>query len=254
MTSPVGGGGAAFNGGGRATTTGLPFAGVPPEMQASVDKLLTTEPEHPEPEVVFEHGRPDPDGAKLSLRRLIRPYWAMVLLAGLFVALEALTLQAGPKLTQIGIDDGITAEDFGVLVLVAVAYLVSLVVTGLAQAARVKATGRIAAWVMNDLRVRVFTQLQRLSLSFYTSEKAGVIMTRMTGDIENLQQLLQDGLAQFAVQSLTMVVVTVVLFTYDVQLALITVLLVVPVLTALSVWFHRASGKGYVRVRDTVAG
>jgi ATP-binding cassette subfamily B protein len=252
MTSPAGGG-AAFNGGGRATAPGLPFAGVPPEMQASVDKLLKTEPEHPEPEVDFEHGRPDPDGARLSLRRLIRPYWSMVLLAGVFVALEALTLQAGPKLTQIGIDDGITARDSGTLVLVAVAYLVSLVVTGVAQAARVKVTGRIAAWVMNDLRVRVFTQLQRLSLNFYTGEKAGVIMTRMTSDIENLQQLLQDGLAQFAVQGLTMVVVTVVLFTFDVRLALITIVLVVPVLTALSVWFHRASGKGYVRVRDTIA-
>ncbi|KIE26514.1 ABC transporter ATP-binding protein [Streptomyces sp. MUSC 125] len=252
MTSPVGGG-AAFNGGGRATAPGLPFAGVPPEMQASVDKLLKAEPDHPEPEVVFEHGRPDPDGAKLSLRRLIRPYWPMVLLAGVFVALEALTLQAGPKLTQIGIDDGITAKDSGTLVLVAVAYLASLVVTGVAQAARVKVTGRIAAWVMNDLRVRVFTQLQRLSLNFYTGEKAGVIMTRMTSDIENLQQLLQDGLAQFAVQGLTMVVVTVVLFTFDVRLALITIVLVVPVLTALSLWFHRASGKGYVRVRDTIA-
>ncbi|KUN90254.1 ABC transporter ATP-binding protein [Streptomyces bungoensis] len=252
MTSPAGGG-AAFNGGGRAAAPGLPFAGVPPEMQASVDRLLKTEPEHPEPEVVFEHGRPDPDGAGLSLRRLIRPYWSMVLLAGVFVALEALTLQAGPKLTQIGIDDGITARDSGTLVLVAVAYLVSLVVTGVAQAARVKVTGRIAACVMNDLRVRVFTQLQRLSLSFYTGEKAGVIMTRMTSDIENLQQLLQEGLAQFAVQGLTMVVVTVVLFTFDVRLALITIVMIVPVLTALSLWFHRASGKGYVRVRDTIA-
>ena len=62
---------------------------------------------------------------------------------------------------------------------------------------------------MNDLRVRVFTHLQRLGLDFYTDEKAGVIMTRMTSDIENLQQLLQDGLAQLVVQALTMVVITV---------------------------------------------
>ena len=237
----------------RAGASRLPFAGVPSEMQAGVDKLLKTEPEHPEPEVVFEHGRPDPDGAKLSLRRLVRPYWAMALWAGLLVVVEALTLQAGPKLTQIGIDDGIIAKDYAVLVVVAGVYLVSLLVTGLAQAVRVKVTGRIAAWVMNDLRVRVFTQLQRLSLDFYTGEKAGVIMTRMTSDIENLQQLLQDGLVQFAIQGLTMVVVTVVLFTYDVRLALITVVLVVPVLTLMSLWFHRASSKGYVRVRDNIA-
>ena len=241
-------------GGGRASAAGLPFAGVPPEMQASVDKLLRTEAEHAVPDVVFDHSRPDPDGAGLTLRRLIRPYRSMTLLAGGLVVVEALMLQAGPKLTQLGIDDGITARNPGTLTLVAVVYLLSLVVTGLAQGARVRVTGRIAAWVMNDLRIRVFTQLQRLSLSFYTGEKAGVIVTRMTGDIENLQQLLQDGLAQFAVQGLTMVVVSVLLFTYNVELALITIVLVVPILTAFSVWFHRASAKGYLRVRDTVAG
>jgi ATP-binding cassette, subfamily B, bacterial len=253
MTFPGGGGGGQMFGAARAGAAGLPFAGVPPEMQAGVDKLLHTEPEHPEPEVVFEHGRPDPDGSRLSLRRLVRPYWAMALLAGVLVVVEALALQAGPKLTQLGIDNGIIAKNYSVLVLVAAVYLASLLITGIAQAARVKVTGRIAAWVMNDLRVRVFTQLQRLSLDFYTGEKAGVIMTRMTSDIENLQQLLQDGLVQFAIQGLTMVVVTVVLFTFDVRLALITVVLVVPILTVLSLWFHRASSKGYVRVRDNIA-
>ncbi|WP_242883088.1 ABC transporter ATP-binding protein [Actinomadura litoris] len=241
MTFP-GGGGAAH-----------PFAGVPPEMRPGVERLLETEPEHPEPEVVFEHGTPDPDGAKLSLRRLVRPYAALALPAGVLVIVEAVTLQAGPMLTQIGIDDGITAKDFGALAVVAGVYLVNLVVTGLAQAARVKVTGRVAAWVMNDLRVRVFTQLQRLSLNFYTGEKAGVIMTRMTADIENLQALLQEGLVQLAIQGLTIVIVSAVLFTYDVELALITIVLVVPVMTAMSLWFRRASAKGHLRVRDATA-
>ncbi|WP_242908505.1 ABC transporter ATP-binding protein [Actinomadura terrae] len=256
MTFPGGGGGSGFGAtstGGGATASAHPFAGVPPEMRPGVEMLLKTEPEHSEPEVVFEHARPDPDGARLSLRRLVRPYGTMALLAGVLVVVEALTLQAGPLLTQIGIDDGITAKDFGVLVLVAAIYLVNLVVTGLTQAARVKVTGRVAAWVMNDLRVRVFTQLQRLSLNFYTGEKAGVIMTRMTADIENLQALLQEGLAQFAIQGLTMVIVSAVLFTYDVRLALITIVLVVPVMTAMSLWFRCASGKGYLRVRDATA-
>jgi ATP-binding cassette subfamily B protein len=100
----------------------------------------------------------------------------------------------------------------------------------------------------------VFAHLQRLSLDYYTDEKAGVIMTRMTSDIEALQQLLQEGLVQFAVQGLTMVVVTVVLFFYSVKLALITLLLIVPVLTVLSLWFRSASDRGYNRVRDGIAG
>ena len=78
-------------------------------------------------------------------------------------------------------------------------------------------TGRLASWVMNDLRITVFRHLQRLSLDFFTEEKAGVVMSRMTSDIENLQQLLQDGLAQFAIQGLTMVVITVFLFATNVD-------------------------------------
>ena len=79
-------------------------------------------------------------------------------------------------------------------------------------------------------------------------------MTRMTSDVEALQQLLQEGLVQFAVQGLTMVVVTIILFFYNVPLALITLLLIVPTLTGLSLWFRSASDRGYNRVRDGIAG
>ena len=106
---------------------------------------------------------------------------------------------------------------------------------------------------MNDLRQKVFTHLQRLSLDFFTTEKAGVLMSRMTSDIENLQQLLQDGLAQFAIQGLTMVVITIVLFLENVRLAWITVVLIVPALTVMSLWFRAASLRGYDRVRDGIA-
>jgi ATP-binding cassette subfamily B protein len=81
-----------------------------------------------------------------------------------------------------------------------------------------------------------------------------VIMTRMTSDIENLQQLLQDGLAQLVGQALTMLVITVILFTLNVELALITIALVVPLLTLGTLWFTRASEQGYQRVRDGIAG
>ena len=121
-------------------------------------------------------------------------------------------------------------EHFSVVALVAGLYLASVAASALLQRALVKVTGRLAAWVMNDLRVRVFSHLQRLSLDFFTTERAGVVMSRMTSDIENLQQLLQDGLAQFAIQGLTMIVITAVLFSMDVRLAFITVVLIVPAL------------------------
>jgi ATP-binding cassette, subfamily B, bacterial len=250
------GGGAPMFGppGGRpGGAPGLPFAGIPSELQAGVDRLLAAEAEHPEPQARFSHQTAKQDRARLTLRQLLTRRWELLLLAMLFVVVVSVVQQAGPYLTDIAIDDGIVGGHFGVVVWAAAAYGASVVLTGLAQQLQVRATGRLAAWVMNDLRVRVFTHLQRLSLDFYTEEKAGVIMTRMTSDIENLQQLLQDGLAQFAVQGLTMVVITVALFTLNVRLALITVLLIVPALTLLSLWFRSASSRGWLRVRDGIA-
>jgi len=107
--------------------------------------------------------------------------------------------------------------------------------------------------VMYDLRIKVFTHFQRLSLDFFTEEKAGVLMSRMTSDIENLQQLLQDGLAQFAMQGLTMMIITIALFSTNVVLAAWTVLLVIPTLVILTIWFHTSSEKGYLRARDAIA-
>ena len=106
---------------------------------------------------------------------------------------------------------------------------------------------------MNDLRIKVFRHLQRLSLDFFTEEKAGVVMSRMTSDIENLQQLLQDGLAQFAIQGLTMIVITIFLFATNATLAAITVFAVLPPLVIMSIWFKRASERGYDKVRDGIA-
>jgi ATP-binding cassette, subfamily B, bacterial len=132
-------------------------------------------------------------------------------------------------------------------------YLLAVVVTSFAQFAQTRATGRLAASVMHDIRLRVFTHLQRLGLDFYTDEKAGVVMTRMTSDIENLQQLLQDGVAQIAIQALTMVVIAGLMLSMNVQLAAITIAITVPPLLLLSLWFRTRSEQGYEQVRDGIS-
>ncbi len=153
------------------------------------------------------------------------------------------------------INHGLTPPhyDYAVVVVMAILYLVSIIVSAGAQYGQARVTGRLASWVMNDLRIKVFRHLQRLSLDFFTEEKAGVVMSRMTSDIENLQQLLQDGLAQFAIQGLTMVVITVFLFATNATLAAITVFAVLPPLVIMSIWFKRASERGYDKVRDGIA-
>jgi ATP-binding cassette subfamily B protein len=254
------GGGGMFGGGGVGLGApgvsagnpgnGLPFAGIPTELQDGVDKILREEPEIVVDDPKFSHQMTEHG---LSLMQMLKKHRGMVWFSFIFVVIEAVGLQAGPFLGQVGIDEGITPKDWNVLVAVAIAAIVMVVVTGIASAFRLRSTGRLAAVVMAELRVRIFTHLQRMSLDYYTDEKAGVTMTRMTSDVESLQQFLQEGLVQFGVQGLTMVVVTVILFFYNVELALITLLMIVPTLTALSLWFRSASDKGYLAVRDRIA-
>jgi len=250
---PAGLGGGSMSGGGTSKTgsTGKGFAEIPDELHEGVTKLLEHEPEWEEPDLKFTHV--GPQQPPLTVRRILalRPL-ALVALV-LLLVLETASLQAGPALIQIGLDYGVLDRRPGVLVAAGVASIVAVVVTLIVSAIRGAWTGRIAARAMFTLRVRVFGHLQRLSMDYYTNEKAGVILTRMMSDIEALQTLLQDGYAQFTVQLLTMVVVGTVLFTYDTELALVTVLLVIPALLALSLWFRRASDRGYLRVRNGIA-
>jgi ATP-binding cassette, subfamily B, bacterial len=250
MFGPAGGSRSAAAPGG-----GLPFAGIPSELQAGVDKLLSEEPDHGEPKARFSYRTDDDGGKHLTLRALIFRHWHLGVLALVLVTIVSVTNQAGPLLIAYGINHGMLPGHHSVTVILAVGglFLLAIAITAAAQRSQARVTGRLAAGVMNDLRVRVFTHLQRLGLDYYTAERAGVIMTRMTSDIEQLQQLLQDGLAQLVVQGLTMVVIIVILFTLNVKLALITIALVIPVLTSASLWFRKSSQVAYNRVRDGIA-
>jgi ATP-binding cassette subfamily B protein len=252
----VSGGAFGAAGGSRAAAApggGLPFAGIPSELKDGVDKLVAKEPDHGEPKAKFSYRAGADVPERLTLRGLIFRHWRLGAAAAFLVTIVSVTNQAGPLLIEKGINDGTAHKNMSVIFLVTAIFLAAIAITALAQRSQARVTGRLAARVMNDLRVSVFTHLQRLGLDFYTDEQAGVIMTRMTSDIENLQTLLQDGLAQLAVQGLTMVVITIVLFTMDVKLTLITLALIVPALTLASLWFRSASERGYDRVRDGIA-
>ncbi|HVC67277.1 MAG TPA: ABC transporter ATP-binding protein [Acidimicrobiales bacterium] len=251
-----GGLGGAPGGFGRPAAPGLPFAGIPSELQDGVDRLVASEPEYETPTLTFEQNANEEELKRLTLWRLLTKYRGMLVLSGFLVVVISVAGQVGPKLVEYAINSGMTPPehlDFGVVVAMAIAYVVFIAITAVAQRFQVQVTGRLAAWVMNDLRVKVFAHLQRLSLGFFTEEKAGVVMSRMTSDIENLQQLLQDGLSQLAIQALTMVVITIILFATNVLLAFITVVLIVPALVGASIWFKRASERGYIGVRDGIA-
>jgi ATP-binding cassette subfamily B protein len=230
---------------------GLPFAGIPPELQERVDRLLADEREAQLEDPGLSQSRWD--RRPLTLRRFLAPHWRAMVGAFLLVAVETAAMQAGPLLTQVGIDSGIRAGDTGTLVAVAVAYFVAVALNGVASWGRIAWTGRVGERLLKALRVRVFSHLQRLSVDFFTREKAGRLLSRMTSDVESLTQLFHEGMVQMAVQGLTVVVVTVVLFVLDVRLALLTVVVVVPATAALTLWFRAASDRTFGAVRDRLA-
>ncbi len=252
-----GGGGGGFGGGPHvaSSSNNLPFGGIPSELQAGAAALLADEPVHEPSRLNFTQRPSARERRRLTLPSMLWAYKRWVVTASLLVIAISLLLQSGPKLTEVAINHGMAPGHHSLRVITAcgLAYLVLALLGTYAQRAQALVTGKLASRVMHDLRIRVFTHFQRLSLDFFTEEKAGVLMSRMTSDIENLQQLIQDGVSQFALQGLTMIVITVVLFATNVVLATWTVVLIVPILFAFSVWFHHASERGYLLSRDRIA-
>ena len=230
---------------------GLPPADVPGDLRNLVEKVLDQEPEHV---IADTKWRVDEwDRQTFSLGRFLWPYRVRLLGAVGLVLVETIALQLGPILTQIGIDDGVRKGNKEVLVTVALVYVAAVAVATLLGWARVSYTGRLGERLNETLRVRVFSHLQRQSMAFYTEEKAGVLLTRMTSDVEALSILFQEGIVNLLVQVFTLLVITVALFVYDPLLAVITLAVALPPTLIVSMWFRKVSSVGYLRVRDRIA-
>jgi len=239
-----------------SAAAGLPFAGVPTEMQQGADRLLELEPEHPEPEINFDHvtERADREPTRtFGLRDMLIPHsWgvsgALLLLCG-----ETAAMQTVPVLFQQGIDRGISAGDRFALNMVVLVFVGVVAVSILLSRLRQRLNGRIAEQVMFDLRLRLFSHYQRLSLDWYTTSKSGVLLSRMTSDMEYVALLINEGIVNLLIQVLTVGVVTAVLFNYSPFLAVILLGCIIPPLVALTLWFRARSEKGYAEIRDRIA-
>ena len=252
MGPPAGSPFAGPGGAQSSAAAGLPFAGVPSELKAKADAVLEHEPVHPEPDIEFDPT--ELETSPLTLRRLFAGrFWALTGAVVLLV-IETVTMQAGPALTQIAIDRGIRERDRGTLMAVVAVFIGVVVLNAVVNRLRILWTSSLGESVMYRLRIRVFSHFQRQSLDWYTDEKAGVLLSRMTSDVDALTQLVNEGFTNLLIQALTLVVVTVVLFVYDPQLALVVIVVVVPPLSLATWWFRGASERGYDQVRDRIAG
>jgi ATP-binding cassette subfamily B protein len=187
-----------------------------------------------------------------GLVELLAPYRWRVL--AMFVSLIAATgaALAPAPLAKLAIDDGIKRHDVGTLDLVVGAFLLSALVYALASYAQTYLVGWVGQRALQDLRVRLFSHLQRLSIGFYSRNRAGVIISRITNDVEALDQLVEDGMATLFQSGLTLIGVVVILFVLDAHLALLT-FLALPVLAIGGLVFRIASADAYRLTREKIA-
>jgi ATP-binding cassette subfamily B protein len=192
-------------------------------------------------------------GRKLrGLIDLLRPYrWRVTAMFTSLVLATAAALAPAP-LAKLAIDDGIRRHDVGALDLIVVAFLASAVIYVLASAAQTYLVGWVGQRALQDLRVRLFSHLQQLSIGFYSRNRAGVIISRLTNDVEALDQLVEDGIATLFQSGLTLIGVVVILFFLDPHLALLT-FLALPVLAVGAFIFRLASADAYRLTREKIA-
>jgi ABC-type multidrug transport system fused ATPase/permease subunit len=191
-------------------------------------------------------------GRKLrGLLVLLRPYRARV--AAMFVALvlgTAATLAPAPLATH-AIDDGIVPHDLHALNVIVALFVASALVYWACSFLQTYLVGWVGQRALADLRVQIFTHLQGMPVGFYERNRAGVLMSRMTNDVEALESLVTDTVITLFSAILTLLGTIVILISFDVELALLT-FLIFPVMALGSLAFRIASADAYRRTRETI--
>jgi ABC-type multidrug transport system fused ATPase/permease subunit len=186
-----------------------------------------------------------------GLLTLLRPYRLRVSAMLTALILGTAASLAPPLLAKVAIDDGIDHHDTHTLVLVVLAFLLSALLVWAMTYAQTYLVGWVGQRALADLRLRIFTHLQQQPIGFYESRPAGVLISRMTNDVEALESLVTDSVVTLFQAGLTLVGAVVVLLFLDVKLALLT-FCVVPFVAAASIWFRLVSAGAFRRTRETI--
>ncbi len=192
-------------------------------------------------------------GRKLrGLLALLRPYRSRVI--WMFVALVAATVAAlaPAPLAKFAIDDGIKKGDLGTLNLVVIAFVVSALVYWGATYAQTYLVGWVGQRALQDLRLRIFEHLQAQPVGFYERRRAGALISRMTNDVQALDQLVTDSVVTLFSSTLTLIGTIGILIYFDLELALLT-FLIFPVMALGSLAFRVVSADAYKRTRETIS-
>jgi ATP-binding cassette subfamily B protein len=161
------------------------------------------------------------------------------------------TVLSGPLLVRYAIDQGIKKGQPRALDRAVALYIALALVSYGLHRAQIWTLSVVGETFLRDLRVRVFDHLQRLAMPFYDREKAGVLVSRMTSDIDSLQELVQLGLLTLLSNTLLLLLSVVVLSVVSIRLMLVCAV-VLPFVVVATRWFQRESRRAYLEVRDRI--
>jgi ATP-binding cassette subfamily B protein len=195
--------------------------------------------------------RDEARGLIKRLRVMLRPWRRRIIVAVAFMVAQTGCLLAGPALVKHGIDAGLRKDDVGALNLSAGLYLCVAFLALVLGRASIRQVARIGETFLRQLRVRVFHHLMSLGLDFFEREKTGRLVSRLTSDVDAMQELIQMGLTMMVQNVLLFFGAVVLIFILSWQLALCVLLVVPPVVWA-SRWFRRESNRAYLEVRERI--
>jgi ATP-binding cassette subfamily B protein len=184
-----------------------------------------------------------------TLWRLTRPYRGRTGLSVISLLTATLTALAPPYLAKYALDDAIHGHTGTKLELVVGIFVAAGLANWGMTYVETYLTGWVGERILADLRNQLFAHLQRLSLGFYERNRAGVIISRLTNDVEAIDQLVTDGVTTLVQSTLTLVGTAVLLFVLDWRLALATCA-VIPLMSVATIVFRRHSARAYANVRE----
>jgi ATP-binding cassette subfamily B protein len=206
------------------------------------------------PSGISDEERLDRAAAGTVLRRSLefaRPVRRTIWAAMGYITAATVCTVAGPLLVRIATDHGLGDRDGRALNIVVGVYVLVVVVNYFVGRKQYLAINNAGEAFLRDLRVRVFDRLQAQSMAFYDRNKAGILVSRMTADIESMGELIQWGLLQFVSAALLVLVTLLVMLVISWQMTL-AVMLVLPMLIVASIRFQHQSNAAYLDVREKV--
>ena len=197
-------------------------------------------------------GEPRRLGKLRHLLTLLRPYRGRVILMLLALLVATAAALVPPYLAGLAIDAGIDEGDLNALTLILIAFVAAALINWGATYVQTYLINWVGQRALQDLRIQLFEHLQRLSIGFYSRNKAGVLISRLTNDVQALDQLVTEGIQTLFSSTLTLIGTAVILLVLDPSLALVT-FLTFPVLLVGSVIFRIASTGAYRLTREKIA-